>query len=105
VPEIQPQLESLAHLSEFLPKRSVSLITRVAYRTKRNSHPATPGAQVHASQLEGPAHWMVLYPSLKNDLIFLSILSPHPHITKRFNIEADRKIIFECILRLSNTSL
>ncbi len=39
--------------------------------TKRNSHPTTPGAQVHAPQLECPAHWMVLCPCLNNHSIFL----------------------------------
>jgi hypothetical protein len=56
--------------AQHLPKRSVSLIT----------HARRPGAQVHAPQLEGPAHWMVLYPSLNNDSIFLSMLRPHPLI-------------------------
>ncbi len=49
--------------------------TRAAYRMICNLHPTTPGAQVHAPQLEDPAHWMVLYPSLNKSIIILYPLS------------------------------
>jgi hypothetical protein len=76
-------------------QRSVSLITHARRIERSATHIQQLQAlslQVHAPQLEGPAHWKVLYPSLNNDSIFLSMLHS-AHITKRFYIEVDGKII------------